>query len=198
MSMTKMHPCLRSLATSLVRSTEEKILYNSRSFSSRPIMSGMLFPSLTRSILAWNHGTGSTAATYPIVSSISVAIFNPTTTTQVRGFKEKATLQLRCKDCYYKKVDYRWWVLCPTHPRHRQREVIDDIKRKWIMTHMTIGGRPFQKKEEAYICNLVPPGPYDYRPKMFFKPDPRNVVIPKKKRPGLHQKLFRHAYNEPN
>lgn len=122
----------------------------------------------------------------------------PVSSIQVRGFKDKTILQLRCEDCYYKKIDYRWWVLCPTHPRHRQREHLDDVKRKWIVTHQTIGGRPFQKKEEAYICNLAPPGPYDYRVKMYFKPDPKNVVIPKKSTPGLHRKLAVTPYNEPN
>lgn len=86
----------------------------------------------------------------------------------VRAFKDKDVLKLRCKDCYFKKVDTRWMVLCTTQPRHKQRERIEDIRTSWIVTHATFGGRAFQKKEEAYICNLAPPGPFDYKRKTVF------------------------------
>ena len=106
-----------------------------------------------------------------------------------RTFKDKAVLKLRCKDCYFKKVDYRWWVLCKTHGRHKQREKLDDYRKKWIVTHHTIGHRPFQKKEEAYICNLAPPGPYDYKRKIFYATK-ESELLPKKLKLGLHQKLL--------
>ncbi|KAI1299985.1 39S ribosomal protein L36, mitochondrial [Halotydeus destructor] len=93
----------------------------------------------------------------------------PLITNAIRTFKDKDVLRLRCKDCYFKKVDERWWVLCNSHPRHKQREHVEDIKRKYIVTHLTYGGRPFQKKEEAYICNLAPPGPFDYKLKLQKK-----------------------------
>lgn len=87
----------------------------------------------------------------------------------VRGLKYKDVLKLRCKDCYFKKVDDRWMVLCKTFGRHKQAEKIEDIKKNWIVTHVTRTGRPFQKKEEAYILNLCPPGPFDYRIKLGQK-----------------------------
>lgn len=79
---------------------------------------------------------------------------------QIRGFKDKGVLQLRCSKCYFKKLDDRWWVLCNEFPRHKQRQKVEDHREKWIVTHLTRGGRPFQKKPEAYICNTSPPGAY--------------------------------------
>lgn len=64
---------------------------------------------------------------------------------QSRGFKDKDVLKIRCPDCYFKKVDDRWWVLCHTHPRHKQRQKVEDIRKKWIVTHITRTGRPFKK-----------------------------------------------------
>lgn len=79
---------------------------------------------------------------------------------QTRGFKDKGILRLRCSKCYFKKLDDRWWVLCTEHPRHKQREKVEDHRDKWVVTHITRGGRPFQKKPEAYICETSPPGAY--------------------------------------
>lgn len=86
---------------------------------------------------------------------------------QIRGVKDKHVLKLRCTSCYFKKIDERWWVLCDAYPRHKQRERVDDKRSRWIITHVTRGGRPFQKKTEAYICNTAPPGPYDFKPKIW-------------------------------
>ncbi|CAK9252448.1 unnamed protein product [Sphagnum jensenii] len=97
----------------------------------------------------------------------------------VRTFKDKDVLRLRCKDCYYKRIDERWFVFCETHPRHKQRELIKDERTKWIVTHVTRNGRPFQKKPETYILNLCPPGPFDYRPSIWNK---RGDILPHKKR----------------
>ena len=43
---------------------------------------------------------------------------------------------------------------------------LDLINRKWIVSHVTIGGRPFQKHKEAYILNNAPPAYYDYARKI--------------------------------
>jgi hypothetical protein len=59
----------------------------------------------------------------------------------------------------------------------------------WITTHLTIGHRPFQKREEAYICDLAPPGPYDYKRKRYLK-TPESALLPKKTSRGLHGKLL--------
>ena len=91
----------------------------------------------------------------------------PLTVQQVRTVKDKHVLKLRCSSCHFRKIDERWWVLCDAHPRHKQRERIDDKRSRWIITHVTRGGRPFQKKTEAYVCNTAPPGPYDYKPKIW-------------------------------
>ncbi|XP_038626409.1 39S ribosomal protein L36, mitochondrial [Tachyglossus aculeatus] len=39
------------------------------------------------------------------------------------GFKTKGVLKKRCKDCYFVKRRGRWFVLCKTHPRHKQRQL---------------------------------------------------------------------------
>ncbi|XP_005340784.2 large ribosomal subunit protein bL36m [Ictidomys tridecemlineatus] len=39
------------------------------------------------------------------------------------GFKTKAVLKKRCKDCYLVKRRGRWFVYCKTNPRHKQRQV---------------------------------------------------------------------------
>ena len=83
-----------------------------------------------------------------------------TASQQKRGFKDKGVLKLRCSKCYFKKLDDRWWVLCNEHPRHKQREKVEDHREKWVVTHITRGGKPFQKKPEAYICETSPPGAY--------------------------------------
>lgn len=79
---------------------------------------------------------------------------------QTRTFKDKGVLKLRCNKCYFKKLDDRWWVLCTEHPRHKQRQKVEDHRDKWVVTHITRGGKPFQKKPEAYICETSPPGAY--------------------------------------
>jgi ribosomal protein L36 len=104
-----------------------------------------------------------------------------------RGFRDKDVLKLRCDGCHFKKIDDRWWVLCEKHPRHKQRQNVIDERIKWVVTHITIGHRPFQKKEETYICNNCPPGPYDYKRKIFYKP---KEELPKKYRVGLHRKML--------
>ncbi|KFM59693.1 39S ribosomal protein L36, mitochondrial, partial [Stegodyphus mimosarum] len=58
--------------------------------------------------------------------------------TQFRGFKDKDVLTKRCKDCYFQRLDGRWYVFCKTHPRHKQRQKIDE-KNLWIITHYTHG-----------------------------------------------------------
>ncbi|XP_007653713.2 39S ribosomal protein L36, mitochondrial [Ornithorhynchus anatinus] len=39
------------------------------------------------------------------------------------GFKTKGVLRKRCKDCYFVKRRGRWFILCKSHPRHKQRQM---------------------------------------------------------------------------
>ncbi|XP_075831827.1 large ribosomal subunit protein bL36m [Microtus pennsylvanicus] len=39
------------------------------------------------------------------------------------GFKTKGVLKKRCRDCYMVKRRGRWFVLCKTNPRHKQRQM---------------------------------------------------------------------------
>jgi len=140
-------------------------------------------------IRGWSNGQAIQSKMSFLLNPYKIDSLTGPSLVPVRTFRDKAVLKLRCNDCYFKKIDYRWWVLCASHPRHKQREQVDDEKRKWIVTHETIGHRPFQKKEEAYICNLAPPGPYDYKRKMFYK-TPESALLPKKHRTGCHRKLI--------
>lgn len=40
-----------------------------------------------------------------------------------QGFKTKGVLRKRCRDCYMVKRRGRWFVLCKTNPRHKQRQM---------------------------------------------------------------------------
>uniref|UniRef100_A0A1I7Z1K6 Ribosomal protein n=1 Tax=Steinernema glaseri TaxID=37863 RepID=A0A1I7Z1K6_9BILA len=48
----------------------------------------------------------------------------------VSGFKVKSMLKLRCRSCYFVRVDGRLHVECPVHPRHKQREMFN-VKLLW-------------------------------------------------------------------
>ncbi|KAM4875186.1 large ribosomal subunit protein bL36m isoform 1-T3 [Thomomys bottae] len=38
------------------------------------------------------------------------------------GFKTKVVIKKRCRDCYLVKRRGRWFVLCRTNPKHKQRQ----------------------------------------------------------------------------
>lgn len=52
----------------------------------------------------------------------------------VRGLKAKGRLQLRCKDCYFMCKEDRWFVMCKTHPRHKQVKQAKKEYKTWILT----------------------------------------------------------------
>ncbi|OQR78786.1 39S ribosomal protein L36 [Tropilaelaps mercedesae] len=60
---------------------------------------------------------------------------------QVRTFKDVDVLCKRCKDCYFQRDDYRWYVLCRSQGRHKQRQRMPDVRSFWIVTHKTHGPR---------------------------------------------------------
>lgn len=61
---------------------------------------------------------------------------------QNRGLKYKDVLTKRCDDCYFQKIEDRWYVFCKTHPRHKQAQKID-MQDKWIVTHITHGTKKY-------------------------------------------------------
>ncbi|ALC43429.1 mRpL36 [Drosophila busckii] len=63
---------------------------------------------------------------------------------QVAGFKVKGRLKHRCKDCYTVVRQGRGYVICPTHPRHKQMSMKKRDYKSWILTHAT------QSKERGY------------------------------------------------
>lgn len=56
---------------------------------------------------------------------------------QVAGFKVKGRLKRRCKDCYFVVRQQRHYVICPTHPRHKQMSMKKREYKSWILTHAT-------------------------------------------------------------
>ncbi|KAH7636339.1 39s ribosomal protein l36 [Dermatophagoides farinae] len=75
---------------------------------------------------------------------------------QIRTFKDKDVLKLRCSKCYFKKIDDRWWVLCNEHPRHKQRQKLSRIQQQdeMIVTHITRTGS-YKKKHYQYIYHDI-------------------------------------------
>lgn len=70
--------------------------------------------------------------------------------TQIRSFRDKDILKLRCNSCYFKMMpDNRWWVLCSKHPRHKQRQKIEDERMSWVVTHITRTGS-YKRKHFQY------------------------------------------------
>lgn len=53
------------------------------------------------------------------------------------GFKVKGLLKRRCKDCYYVIRENRGYIICKTHPRHKQMAMVKRPESKWILTHAT-------------------------------------------------------------
>uniref|UniRef100_A0A4X2M2E9 Ribosomal protein n=2 Tax=Vombatus ursinus TaxID=29139 RepID=A0A4X2M2E9_VOMUR len=54
----------------------------------------------------------------PFLSRYLLPSFQP-----ALGFKTKAVLKKRCKNCYFVKRRGRWFVYCETNPRHKQRQL---------------------------------------------------------------------------
>ncbi|EZA58255.1 39S ribosomal protein L36, mitochondrial, partial [Ooceraea biroi] len=50
------------------------------------------------------------------------------------GLKFKTQLQLRCKDCFLVARKERWFVMCKTHPRHKQAQIKKKEYKTWILT----------------------------------------------------------------
>lgn len=63
---------------------------------------------------------------------------------QVAGFKVKGRLKRRCKDCYIVVRQERSYVICPTHPRHKQMAMKKRDYKSWILTNAT------QSKERGF------------------------------------------------
>jgi len=53
------------------------------------------------------------------------------------GFKVKGVLKKRCKDCYFVRRQNRLHVICETHPRHKQMQIIKQERNTWILSHAT-------------------------------------------------------------
>lgn len=51
------------------------------------------------------------------------------------GLKVKGRVNRRCKDCYFVVREERLYVMCKTHPRHKQVIITKREKNTWILTH---------------------------------------------------------------
>ncbi|KAI7686988.1 hypothetical protein SSS_07539, partial [Sarcoptes scabiei] len=70
---------------------------------------------------------------------------------QIRLMHDKDVLKLRCRYCYFKYVDERWYVFCNKHPRHKQRQKMSKQQQQdaMIVTHITRTGH-YLKKHYQY------------------------------------------------
>eukprot|EP00099_Drosophila_melanogaster_P024299 NP_652658.1 mitochondrial ribosomal protein L36 [Drosophila melanogaster] len=84
------------------------------------------------------------AATTGICQTSGLLTPGSTLVQQVAGFKVKGRLKRRCKDCYIVVRQERGYVICPTHPRHKQMSMKKRDYKSWILTHAT------QSKERGY------------------------------------------------
>ena len=57
------------------------------------------------------------------------------------GLKYFSRLKRRCKDCYFVFRKDRLYVMCKTHPRHKQGVIKPNPDKSWILTHATQGPR---------------------------------------------------------
>uniref|UniRef100_A0A2M4C306 Ribosomal protein n=1 Tax=Anopheles marajoara TaxID=58244 RepID=A0A2M4C306_9DIPT len=55
------------------------------------------------------------------------------------GFKVKGRLKRRCKDCYFVMRQERLYVICKTHPRHKQMSMKKHDRNTWFLTDATQG-----------------------------------------------------------
>lgn len=54
-----------------------------------------------------------------------------------RGMKQVGKCKRRCKDCYFVVRQDRFYVMCKTHPRHKQMAIKKKLKYTWTLTDAT-------------------------------------------------------------
>lgn len=54
-----------------------------------------------------------------------------------RGMKQVGRVRRRCKDCYFVMRQERLYVMCKSHPRHKQMNMAKKPKNTWILTDAT-------------------------------------------------------------
>ncbi|XP_062136828.1 uncharacterized protein LOC133846095 [Drosophila sulfurigaster albostrigata] len=81
---------------------------------------------------------GSNNQVVPLLSPLNTLV------QQVAGFKVKGRLKRRCKDCLIVVRQERGYVICPTHPRHKQMSMKKRDYKSWLLTHAT------QSKERGF------------------------------------------------
>lgn len=57
--------------------------------------------------------------------------------TAQRGMKQVGNCKKRCKDCYFVVRNERLFVMCKTHPRHKQMAMKKRVHNTWILTDAT-------------------------------------------------------------
>lgn len=107
---------------------------------------GRVLPSLTcRTRLLPILNNVQQALSYSILSATQSQPKNallktvPPLLSQVCGLKMKGRLRRRCKDCYFVWRQERLYVMCKTHPRHKQMSMKKREYNTWILTTATQG-----------------------------------------------------------
>lgn len=76
---------------------------------------------------SWKNQIGARPLLQP-----SVALVN-----NERGMKQMGNCKRRCKDCYFVVRYERLYVMCKTHPRHKQMAMKKRVHNTWILTDAT-------------------------------------------------------------
>ncbi|XP_053665587.1 uncharacterized protein LOC128714732 [Anopheles marshallii] len=102
----------------------------------------------TTSGVSYFHSLALPAKASPLANQCSVPVVVRSNLLQTRlvpllnfasGFKVKGRLKRRCKDCYFVMRQERLYVICKTHPRHKQMSMKKHDRNTWILTDATQG-----------------------------------------------------------
>uniref|UniRef100_A0A182WJZ4 Ribosomal protein n=1 Tax=Anopheles minimus TaxID=112268 RepID=A0A182WJZ4_9DIPT len=100
------------------------------------------------SVVSCFHSLSHPAKASPLTNQCSVQALAGSNLLQARlvpllnlvsGFKVKGRLKRRCKDCYFVMRQERLYVICKTHPRHKQMSMKKHDRNTWILTDATQG-----------------------------------------------------------
>lgn len=95
--------------------------------STRTLFAPTLITNYTQSMFSTFQNNGSRKILVPTIPMIN----------SVCGFKIRGRVNRRCKACYFVVRDGRMHVICPKHPRHKQKAMWKKPHNTWILTHAT-------------------------------------------------------------
>ncbi|XP_063237638.1 large ribosomal subunit protein bL36m [Bacillus rossius redtenbacheri] len=132
--------CYRALAQPMAPFLPLAHLLGRRNALARTTLCAMPPERQCHSLVRTTKGTVPLVRQCHVLARTTVSVLEvprPALTLPTRGFKVKRNLKRRCKDCYFVIRERRLYVLCKTHPRHKQMSMKAPDKCNWILTHAT-------------------------------------------------------------